>query len=337
MSPPVINASRTPAHQRNPGLEELLQGLNADLAQITCDRTAVPHRPTLFLVGCARSGTTLALQWLSRLGAFAYPTNFISRFPAAPWVGARVQRMLTDPDCDFRGELTLDRPADPAPYTSHLGKTKGLLAPHEFWYWWRRFLPAAETHFLTDAQLETIDARGMAAELAAWQDVDDRPLVLKALIMNGNLPWLAAAVPGSIFVHVTRDPLLNSQSLLEARREFHGDTSAWYSFRPAQYAALRDLPPAEQVAGQIHVTETAIRDGLASIAPERQLTVAYEDLCADPRTVYGRLQEIMTAQGWALPAAYQGPASFPVSCEWRLDSDETAALEQAWRAYPDHG
>ncbi len=134
-------ATRTRTHQRNHGLETLLGDLNTDLAHIgdaTLSAYSAPARPTVFLVGCARSGTTLALQWLSSLGHFSWPTNLISRFHTAPWVGERVQQMLTNPDYDFRGELTLDTPVNPAPYTSRLGKTRGLLAPNEFWYWWRR-------------------------------------------------------------------------------------------------------------------------------------------------------------------------------------------------------
>jgi len=328
---------RTARHQRNTTLEDLLTGLNSDLGLIGdagLEGFDAPTQPTVFLVGCARSGTTLALQWLSGLGAFSWPSNFISRFHAAPWVGQRVQMMLTDPAYDFRGELTLETATDPAPFTSRLGKTRGLLAPNEFWYWWRRFLPEGPTHCLSDDQLAQVDAHRMAAELAAWQDVTGRPLAMKALIMNWNLPWLAAAVPGSVFLHVTRDPFLNAQSLLESRRDFHGDDTAWYSFRPAEYAELKDLPPVEQVAGQIRCTDAAIAAGLSAIAPHRQLKVAYEDLCADPRRVYADVRRVLADGGCDLPADYPGPKFFPVSQKVRLSDVEQTALRAALDADP---
>ncbi|MFT5232592.1 MAG: hypothetical protein ACI9UQ_000614 [Candidatus Krumholzibacteriia bacterium] len=330
-------AHRTTEHQRNHNLEDLLGHLNADLGQIgdaalTADTK--PTLPTVFLVGCARSGTSLALQWLSSLGQFSWPTNFISRFYAAPWVGERVQQMLTNPDYDFRGELTLDRPSDPDPFVSHLGKTHGLLAPNEFWYWWRRFLPeAASSHYLSDDQLAQIDSPRLCAELAAWQAVTHKPLAMKALIMNWNLPWLAEAVPGSVFIHITRDRFMNTQSLLEARRDFHGTAETWYSFRPPQYDQLKDLAPVEQVAGQIHHTESAVTAGLARIAPERQLTLAYEDLCANPLQVYEEIRKMMATQGCPLPASYEGPESFAANGQIRLDEADQAAVHRAWQAY----
>ncbi len=203
------------------------------------------------------------------------------------------------------------------------------------WYWWRRFLPEGPTHCLNADQLAGVDQARLRAELAAWQDVTGKPLAMKALIMNWNLPWLAAAVPGSVFVHITRDRFLNGQSLWEARRNFHGDEQAWYSFRPAEHPQLKVLPVADQIAGQIHHTEAAIARGLAQIAPERQLTVAYEDLCACPRQVHHDLQQMLAAQDHAIPTAYAGPKSFAVSQTVRLNMADEAALRAAWRAYPD--
>lgn len=333
----MITAERTTQHRRNTRLEDLLTGLNTDLGLIgdaSLKDVTAPTRPTVFLVGCARSGTTLALQWLSGLGEFQWPSNLISRFHAAPWVGQRVQLMLTDPAYDFQGELTLDTDTDPAPFTSKLGKTRGLLAPNEFWYWWRRFLPERETHCLSEADLAQVDGRRLAAELAAWQQVGDKPLAMKAMIMNWNLPWLAAAVPGSVFLHITREPFFNGQSLLESRRDFHGDARAWYSFKPAEYETLKDLAPAEQVAGQIHCTEAAIARGLAEIPAGRQLQVAYEDLCRNPGGVYEALRGVMTGQGCELPEEYTGAKFFPVSRKIRLSEPEQAALRLACEAYP---
>ncbi len=333
----MTTTNRMTEHQRNDNLERLLSHLNADLARIgepALPEGSTPTKPTVFLVGCARSGTTLALQWLANLGHFSWPTNFISRFHAAPWVGARVQQMLADPDYDFRGELTLGTALNPDPFASRLGKTQGLMAPNEFWYWWRRFLPESDTHQLNSRELASIDQRRLCAELAAWQQVTNKPLALKALIMNENLEWLAEAVPGSVFIHVTRDRFMNAQSLLEARRAFHGDINAWYSFRPAAYALLKDLPAAEQVVGQIHHTEAAIAKGLAEVSPERQLVISYKELCRNPQQIYAQLQALMSQQGCPLPETYQGPAAFPARQNVRLDDSEAASVHQAWKAYP---
>jgi hypothetical protein len=269
------------------------------------------------------------------LGVFTYPTNFVSRFPTAPWVAARVQRLLSEPACDFRGELTLHQDLNPTPFRSRLGKTRGLLGPNEFWYWWRRFLPENDSHCLTVDQTAAVDLTQLRAELAAWEAVHDKPLLMKGLILNWNLDWLATAVPGCVFVHIHRDPVLNMQSLLEAREDFFGDRGQWYSFRPPEYAALTGATAAEQVAAQVRFTEAGVQRGLDAVPAHRKISVSYEELCAAPATVYGALRARLSDQGCDLPAVYGGPASFPVSNTLRLDPATEADVRAAWAAGPD--
>ena len=328
------DAGRAERHRRNPALERLLAELAADLAPAAAAvhaRGGAPRRPVVLVVGCPRSGTTLLYQWLAAGGGLAYPSNLVSRFFAAPWIGARVHRLLTDPACDHQGELTLERPLDPAPYRSRLGKTRGLAAPHEFWYWWRRFLPEGPTHALTPAQEAAVNTAALRAELAAWEEAAGRPLLLKALILDWNLPWLARVLPTALFLHVRRDPLWTMQSLLLARRSHTGRWDRWYSFRPPAYARLRALPPAEQVAGQVHATVTGVERGLAAVAPTRWLEIDYGELCRRPAAVHARVRNLLRAHGEELPP-YTGPDSFPERRERRLPAGLFDRLPRAWQA-----
>ncbi len=323
---------RTP-HRRNDRLENLLADLDRDLAGAATRLPRgldKPRLPQVFVVGCPRSGTTLMYQWLAATGLFTYPTNFISRFPSAPWIGQRIQLLLTDPEYDFNGELTAGLETAGGPYSSRLGKTVGLTAPHEFWYWWRRFLPTRETHALTARDLAAVDTTGMLKELAAWEAVRHRPLLMKGLILNWNLDWLAALLPSAVFVHISRDPFFTMQSLLSARRDFFGDVRRWYSFKPPEYPDLKDTDPARQVAAQVLLTGQAVSAGLSALAPRRRLQVDYDDFCARPGVVYDELVSALAAAGHAVETSYAGPASFPVSRRVRVSATEKAALEEAW-------
>ena len=317
---------RQAEHARNPQLEALLTDLARDLEQGSGTPPApadAPAHAPVFLVGTARSGTTLALQWLAAGGGFTYPTNLVSRFPTAPWVGERVARLLTDPACDHRGELALYVSPNPEPWSSDLGKTRGLLAPHEFRYWWRRFLPE------NPAEKPTADVVAMGRELAAWEAVGDKPLLMKALMANWHLPWLAAAFPRALFIHMTRDPVCTMRSLLKVRREFYGDETRWYSFRPPEYEQLKNLSPEEQVAGQVYHTELAVRQGLAEMAPARCFTLPYDDLCAAPAAVHNLLTTWLAGHGIA-PWERPGPDTFP-DADVALDQDPRRdELHRAW-------
>ncbi|HRX50759.1 MAG TPA: sulfotransferase [Candidatus Krumholzibacteria bacterium] len=303
---------RRPEHRRNDELEAVLAELARDLEPAARDavaRHATPRLPLVLIVGCPRAGTTLAYQWLAAGGGFAYPSNLTARFPSAPWIGARVERLLADPAC-AHGEEMACGDLNPTPYRSRLGKTRGPAAPHEFWYFWRRHLPAGETHALDAAQLAHVDVPRLRAELAAWEDVRRRPLLLKAMILNWNLPWLAQTLPTAVMLHVRRDDAETARSLLAARRAFSGDESRWYSFRPPAWTRLRGLDPVAQVAGQALHTRLDVEDGLARIPAGRRLTVDYDELCDAPERAYARLRSQLAPLGALLPD-YAGPRCFP--------------------------
>ncbi len=330
----MADPNRRDEHRRRPELERVLGELSDDLAPCAKRvhaRGGEPSLPVVLIVGCPRSGTTLLYQWLAASGLLAYPSNLVARFFAAPWIGARIQRLLTDPACDHQGELTLDRPPDPAPFRSRLGKTRGLSAPNEFWYWWRRFLPGGETHALDPEQLATVDTAALRAELAAWEAVAGRPLLLKGMILDWNLPWLARELPTAVFLHVRRDPLWNMQSLLLARQDYFGSLERWYSFRPPEYRWLRDLPPAVQVAGQVHFTDRAVARGLDGVDRSRWLRIGYEELCRRPAELHARIVALLRDRGMAIADdTYRGPAGFPLRRERRLPEELFGELEQAW-------
>jgi hypothetical protein len=323
-----MEQDRRAPYERNRGLEDLLRDLSELLAP--AERLALARQrerawPVVLVIGPPRSGTTLAMQWLAASGAFGYPTNLLSRFYAAPAIGARVQELLTNPRYAFRDELAgLAREVD---FTSDLGKTRGALAPNEFWYFWRRFLPTVDIEPLGERAGE-VDVSGLNAELAALADVFEKPLALKGLMLMYDLPAAAAFLPDAIFLHLERDPLFNAQSLLEARERFFGDRARWYSARPPEAAELERGSPFEQIAGQVVHTQRHIADGLRAVDPTRKLSVSYAGFCADPAATWSALGERLAARGCPLPG-YDGPPRFEATDTPRLAPADLAALRAA--------
>jgi len=326
---------REEAFRRNPDLERLLQELNSLLAPVQAgiaDRFKQPKRPVLLVVGSPRSGTTLMLQWLASLGHFAYPTNLLSRFYAAPYVGALIQRMLTDPQLNFRDEFRDIRDSTFS-FESNLGKTTGLMAPHEFWYFWRRFFAYGERHWFNEAELARVDGNGFASELASLEAAFEAPLALKAMIVNCNIRFVAELLETSIFVYVRRRPFYNIQSLLKARRDYAGSVEEWYSFRPREYQELKNLDPVHQVAGQIYYLNRAIEDELAALPESRKLVVDYERFCEAPEATYRELAEKCGSVGEALPSVYEGCGNFKLSNRVDVDEREARDIERAYAEF----
>lgn len=328
---------RSEEFSKVPDLELLLDELNSNLSSAnekflsdTADRYS-----KIFVVGPLRSGTTFFTQWLANTGLVAYPTNLLSRFFGAPLVGAKIQQLLTDPRYNFRNEI-LDFNSD-ITFSSDNGKTKGALAPNEFWYFWRRFLPFQELDYLPADQLkQKADLAGFRDELNALANIFEKPFAMKAMIMNQNIPELAEQFEKALFIWIRRDPVFNIQSALEARKRQYGDIHTWYSFKIKEYPDLKNLEPLESVAGQIAAINRSVEQGIAMLPARQKLVVKYEDFCRRPQHYHQEIVNQLKEQHSINEdehTAYGGEQSFANTNCWRLTE---YSQDEAKRAYEAH-
>lgn len=320
---------RRSEHKRDETLEALLKEVNGLLGAAESEavrRFETTRYPAVLIMGSPRSGTTLLLQWLARTDRFAYPTNILSRFYGAPYIGAKIQLMLTRHD--FRNEIFDFN--EEVPFASRLGKTRGALAPNEFWYFWRRFFPYGELQCLDERELERVDRRGFVSELAAIEAVFDKPFAMKGMFVNWNIPFISSMLPKVLFLYIKRHPFFNIQSLLEARVDYYGDKRAWYSFKPPEYITLRGLSPYEQVAGQIYHTNRAVEDGLGHVEAPKRLEISYEEFCSRPEAVYSDISDKLSLQGCEIDRRYEGPERFAATNDIRLPLEECEKIREAY-------
>lgn len=303
----------------------MLKDINSNLwlsEKTLFEQQAGMQHPVILVMGPMRSGTTLFTQWLANTGLVAYPTNLLSRFYQAPIIGAKIQLLLTDPRFNFRGEL--GEFTQQAEYKSENGKTQGVLAPNEFWYFWRRFLSDPQRDVWTDDELhESMDTQTMLAELTGIMDVFRKPFAAKGMLFNYNIPFLDSVFAKVLFIQIKRDPVTNVASVLEARRRQLGSEAAWYSFKIPEYDQLKDHDPVTQVAGQVYYINKAVTSGLESVAASRKMVVQYEHFCERPEAVYMEVVEKLGSE--RLP--YQGEHNFRLSRE--RNSGLVKAVEQA--------
>jgi len=329
-----MESSRREEFRRNEKLEQLLNELNGILApseERIIEKFQSPKYPLILIVGAPRSGTTLMMQWLASTGKFAYPTNMLSRFYGAPCIGAKIQQLLASPEYNFRDEI-FDFSREVS-FASALGKTKGVLAPNEFWYFWRRFIPNTELECVDEESLKKIDSKNFLAELAAIESVFDKPFAMKGLILQFNIPFLASIFEKVLFVFTKRNPLYNIQSLLGARAKFYGTVDKWYSAKPKEYELLKDLTPYEQVAGQVYYTNRAIEVALEKLDCIRWLEVKYEEFCENPGSTFGKIADKLSAQGYEIDRTYAGPESFKATNELTLSEEEMMKVNRAYEKF----
>lgn len=328
--------NRTQGYKRVSALEELLKDINGSLESANENylKDSKERLPKIFLMGSHRSGSTLFMQWLAKTGLVAYPTNILSRFYAASLVGAKIQQLLTDPRYNFRNEI-LDFSSE-INFSSDNGKTKGALAPNEFWYFWRRFLPFDQLDYLPGQELkENGNLAGFRDELNALANIFEKPFAMKAMIMNQNIPELAEQFDKSLFVWIRRDPIFNIQSALEARKRQYGDINTWYSFKIKEYPHLKNLDPLESVAGQIAAINRSVEQGIADLPDHKKLVVRYEDFCQRPEHYYNEITRRIVELGGIDDKfdSYNGEISFLNSNIWRLEEYSKANAEVVYSKF----
>ncbi|MTI64678.1 sulfotransferase [Methylophaga sp.] len=326
-----LSEHRTPQFRRNILLEELLTELNADLELseeklISSNLNQEMPFPLILVMGPLRSGTTLFTQWLANTDLVAYPTNLLSRFYQAPILGSKIQLLLTDPRFNFRDEL--GEFAQQAEYRSENGKTKGVLAPNEFWYFWRRFLSEPQRDIWSDEELkQSMDIATMRAELIGMMNVFQQPFATKGMLFNYNIPFLNSILEKVVFVQIKRDPVSNVASVLDARKRQLGSESQWYSFQIPEYEALKDLDPITQVSGQIHHINNAVDNGISSVDESRKLVVQYEEFCENPKYFFDALAAKLGLNN----PKYNGPSKFELSRTNILNAEQISAALKSFK------
>lgn len=246
---------------------DALAGLEKEY--ITAQETS--DQPVVFVCGAPRSGTTLLTQVLAKTGLFNYVTNFVARFWRVPFVGLYLEKLM-----GIRNMNTEHT------FGSHLGRTLGILGPHEFTYFWEYWLKPHRKHeVFSEAKLNEIDVEGFKKEINAMINIYGKPIVFKNMLLFANPGLMHKIFPNSYFVVIKRDILLNALSIYNARKHYYGNENEWFSTRPANYEHLKKQPVEVQIVGQIK----GIYDEIAKQSKtfsERIITTTYEELCNDP-------------------------------------------------------
>ncbi|MDZ7611979.1 MAG: sulfotransferase [Candidatus Moranbacteria bacterium] len=301
--------------KKNPNLENILRQINRLLEPVEKEQIRLKGNdfsmPSILQIGSPRSGTTFFTQWMASHGLFSNPTNFLSRFYGAPYVGALIYEMLINPKYDYRNEF-FDI-ANTVEFKSEIGKTKGFNAPHEFWYFWRKNFNFPDVPASNDVFLKGADFNSFNKELSLIQRAFDKPFIIKAHIVNWYLRSVADHMRNAIYIHIFRNPVANVRSLMRARKNWSGDINKWFSWKPREYELIKEMDVYHQVAGQIYFIEKTIIEDRKYLG-NRYLMFSYEELCNNPEKVYYKvLDKVNQFSKSKIEKPYKGKKRFTIS------------------------
>lgn len=324
------NNQRTGFYKKDMSLENALNDINDLIDPLAIDRLSIPKKPIILIMGCARSGSTLLMQYLSSLEAFSYPSNLIARFYKNPYLGIRIQQALLE--FDPLNQLEFNN-IDNSIFQSNLGKTTGALAPSEFWYFWREYFKFSKYNHLNLEETSSVDSESFLKKLSSFEILTSKPLAMKGMMLNWNIPYLHSIYRKFVFINLKRDIVSNSQSLLSARKKFYGNTDKWYSFKPLEFEELIDKNPIGQVVGQVYYTQKAIEHGLKNIPNANKIDITYEDFCRNPNNLLELIKQKFVELDSIIDIPTNESISFKISKRSSLDISEIEEFKKALLTY----
>lgn len=275
------NKSRSTEFKKNNEVEDILFQLDkiiSPLESVITSEQESSKFPTIFIFGCARSGTTVIHQYLIERIKSIYPSNFLSRFYASPYIGGLYLKLFTE--LDARQELLGG--LNSQDFSSNLGKTKGILSPNEFWYFWRKHFKITNRGTIDSTALNEDKSNQFKKSIFSLQRLFEGPFITKGMIANNCIDFLSQLFPNAIFININRDLFSNATSLYKARLNFFDTSEKWYSFYPKDPVFYADMPAEEQVVRQVIDTNHEIEESLGRVRNNRKISVNYNDFCKNP-------------------------------------------------------
>ncbi|NWK56815.1 sulfotransferase [Verrucomicrobiaceae bacterium N1E253] len=319
----------TEKFRKSENLETTLSRINQCITGTELNPATRPQMPLMLIMGCPRSGSTLLMQNLSRLGCFGYPSNLIARFYGNPAFGCEVQKALVDYDKEDQMGIKTQQ----LEFESQLGRVKGALAPSEFWYYWRRFFHFGEIQKLDDSQLHSVDSDAFLQGLASMESSLGKPLVMKGMLMNWHIDYLLNISERFVFTHIRRDLFSVAQSILESRVHYYGNRKTWWSFKPPEYPELAELGAIEQAAAQAVYTHHAVSMGMQLVPQSRSIEIDYLSLCQSPEAILSTIHQKYQDLGCPLDMPATPVQRFDHREQVRLNNDDEYALRSAIEKY----
>lgn len=265
----------------------------------TADR---PLLPIVQIVGPPRSGTTLAYQTLSHSLPYGYFDNLNSLFQHSTITAARV--------------FGSGRRKAPRQTHSYYGNTSGFRGTNDGFYVWDRWLGQDRGRVvepLSDAVKEE-----MRRFFRAWFEHSPRPLLTKHNRNMLCMETLLGALPSTIYVLVTRDPVYTAQSLLIAREKIQGDRRiGWGHGAHLSADSPAAVDPILDVARHVRSIFDKLKEQVKRVPAERLLWIRYEQFCRDPGRCAIALHE-MVRRHW--PAAADLDPPVPVGRSFDTES-----------------
>lgn len=240
-------------------INEKLEKLNIELI----NEFDKPKYPVIFIAALPRSGTTLLHQLIISNFSIGYVNNFLAKFWQAPYVGSIIEDEIIDKNYI-------------SSYCSNLGNTDGINEPHEWGWFWQKYLNIEKGKFLCQNPKEQ-DYSILLKNLSAIESTKKYSLIFKNFYTCFNLELIKKILPNSKIIYLEREISDIKKSFIKARKiQNRNDTflNLFYENNNCENTDTDD---------QLEKQKDLLMKGMSFYKNSEIITINYNDLINNPK------------------------------------------------------
>jgi len=243
-----------------------------------------PEFPICFIIALPRTGSTLFQQVLASTLDIGYVSNLMASFWSAPYIGALFEKKFQDKTFF-------------STFKSQYGNTKGVFEPHEWGWFWKKFLNLkGDDHYIVDES--RVDINILKKKLAAIEYVKKSPLIFDNVYTVANLSFLKKSLSNTVVVYLNRDPYYVTNSIINARVKRYGTIDQFYGHPPHNISQIKKIEhPIEQIVMQVKTILDEIKNSFKLLSEKSVLEIQFDYLLKYPAQVSVQFCDFYQKQG----------------------------------------
>lgn len=237
---------------------------------------------SFFVVAPPRGGSTFFQQILISFTKIGFISNLMALFWNKPELGAVLQKIF------LKHENFMSN------FHSTYGNTDGIFEPHEWGYFWRKWLDIPNKDCFYNKK-SSIQWKQLNNKLNLIKDIFELPVIFDTPYVNTYFREFYKNAHLAKYIFIFRCPYDVCNSICNARIKRFNNIKSFYSSKPKDYKFLQNLDnPIEEVIAQVYKIFMEMLDFKNILLKRDYIVLKYEDLFVSSEKILKKMIKFTT-------------------------------------------
>ena len=221
---------------------------------------------TFFIVAPPRGSSMFFQQILISFSKIGYVSNLIASLWNYPEIAVILQKRFLNHNSFISN------------FKSNFGITDGIFEPHEWGYFWRKWLDIPDRECFYNPK-SIINWKNLNHELDKIKSIFELPIIFDTGYVNTYFDEMNKFIKSSKYIFIFRSPYAVCNSIFKAKIKQHKNIKSYWSAKPKNFRSIEKFNnPIEQVVAQVYEITKAMLDSRSILSKNNYITLKYEDL-----------------------------------------------------------